>query len=560
MLFLAGTNPEVHNIHERNARYRMWKGLLKRLGRGIYVYADQSEKSCAEEIRANALRVAKALCGDSYLSMISAITLKPTETGVLFVSGVGPSIELPGLNIIRTGRLPKPETEMVEVSDGMGRIKVARVSWPLAILECFRRDIPCGLSELSKSVIHDLIVSCVASHGMSRDKFLDICLKYAHDNFLRDEYEALSARTEILPDLQEKDETAIPKSTYVHFYGRPCGILVHREGRGYDFVPENNWGEELSGIRPRGAEMPPFIAALRPEGWLETLLGLDSRHPAAVMATSPQRFMNNITLSGSRSVSAPIDVILKRLRHYTANHEFAGKMNLPHLKDIAREFRQKLQDKECVIPRISGAQPKLPMTLDMDGELRLAEKGPFTHILKIPNPNLEKYSILPAAEWFGLLACRMAGIRTGEFALVEMDGGPPGLLIERFDIPDRLNANRRYMLVEASTGMRLAKDGIFDTSYEEVAWWVSRNVSRWECDRRTLLRQLVVSWLIGNGDMHAKNIGVLRKANADGARKFVSSSLAPAYDMLCTQCVPGFNHPFQAMPLRGKKTDWTATD
>ena len=58
-----------------------------------------------------------------------------------------------------------------------------------------------------------------------------------------------------------------------------------------------------------------------------------------------------------------------------------------------------------------------------------------------------------------------------------------------------------------------------------------------------LLKVVVFSWLIGNGDLHGKNMSIY---NPDGWWQ-----PTPAYDLLCTQPYAGWNDPM-ALNLYGR--------
>ncbi len=66
-----------------------------------------------------------------------------------------------------------------------------------------------------------------------------------------------------------------------------------------------------------------------------------------------------------------------------------------------------------------------------------------------------------------------------------------------------------------------------------------------------LLKVVVFSWLIGNGDLHGKNMSIY---NPNGLWQ-----PTPAYDLLCTQPYAGWNDPM-ALNLYGRANRLTRTN
>ena len=71
---------------------------------------------------------------------------------------------------------------------------------------------------------------------------------------------------------------------------------------------------------------------------------------------------------------------------------------------------------------------------------------------------------------------------------------------------------------------------------------------------RQFLDHVAFSWLVGNGDLHAKNVSVLWEIEADRfgrAPSAVSLRYSPLYDLVNTRVVLPGDH--FAIPLNGKK-------
>jgi serine/threonine-protein kinase HipA len=72
-----------------------------------------------------------------------------------------------------------------------------------------------------------------------------------------------------------------------------------------------------------------------------------------------------------------------------------------------------------------------------------------------------------------------------------------------------------------------------------------------EEDLLILLRRVLFAWLIADGDMHLKNMALLKTATK-GEAVFASVRLAPIYDALTTRVFPGLEHDRMALKLGGK--------
>jgi serine/threonine-protein kinase HipA len=70
-------------------------------------------------------------------------------------------------------------------------------------------------------------------------------------------------------------------------------------------------------------------------------------------------------------------------------------------------------------------------------------------------------------------------------------------------------------------------------------------------DLAILFRRAIFAWLIADGDMHLKNLALLKIAEPD-AKVFTSVRFAPLYDAVTTRVFPGLNSDRMALKLNGK--------
>lgn len=111
-------------------------GKLVQLQRGIYVDADDDIDAI---VLKHAIRIARYLYPNAYLSAASAILLAPTRDGRLFISGRRKQRNrLRTLEIIQNTAPAKPSVASAVVADDMGEFRVDVSSLRQRFLEAFR--------------------------------------------------------------------------------------------------------------------------------------------------------------------------------------------------------------------------------------------------------------------------------------------------------------------------------------------------------------------------------------------------------------------------------------
>lgn len=276
-------------------------------------------------------------------------------------------------------------------------------------------------------------------------------------------------------------------------------------------------------------------------------------------------------------------------------HDILKNVVLTRMLDITEEVNNHRKElgsgvevNAITMPNISGMQTKFAASLQpaRDGSTRIVPasgNGVFSHIIK-PGMTLSMRGddLMPFVEWLGMRAAKAAGLRTSKFALallskVEIDGvnqeshdkltgafderslnipnrleteaeilanawtaGLHGMFIsERFDIPPR-GENTKVIGIDIAQVMGVdvlaSADNKYRSSYEEVAATVKAEMQKvngdWESEKHELFRQLLLSWMIGDSDLHLKNLSLLYSQELDNKGRFISESLvmAPAYD------------------------------
>ncbi len=181
---------------------------------------------------------------------------------------------------------------------------------------------------------------------------------------------------------------------------------------------------------------------------------------------------------------------------------------------------------------LAGAQNKLAVIKTKQGLAIALDGQASTHILKLPNPD---YKGLVENEALMLSLAAALGLPVVEHEVVTL-GATNMLLLTRYDrrLPADADKNGAVMRLHQqdlcqATGLppdiKYESEGgpslktVFNIVREEVVDPLS--------DARTLLSWVVFNVLVHNADAHAKNISILRTAEA-------WQKLAPFYDLVCT--------------------------
>jgi serine/threonine-protein kinase HipA len=171
---------------------------------------------------------------------------------------------------------------------------------------------------------------------------------------------------------------------------------------------------------------------------------------------------------------------------------------------------------------IAGVQPKVLGAVEgaQKMSLDLRQQRGSTHILKA---STRTFPFLAANEFICLKVFERAGLKTPNVTL-SADGEL--LLVERFDIlgeGKHLGFEEAAVLMGESSATKYQRD--YGSMIESLALFVEPQTE--EAMRRDVSKALVLNWLLGNGDAHLKNFGVLYHDDLD-------VRLAPFYDVVST--------------------------
>ncbi len=190
------------------------------------------------------------------------------------------------------------------------------------------------------------------------------------------------------------------------------------------------------------------------------------------------------------------------------------------------------------------------MFLDSEGCLLPSTTEPFTHILKPAGTS--GFQALPVIEYLSMSLGKAAGLEVPPVALTGMpDGMPPALIVERFDIRVGADDHRLIALEDICSVLDLPPNAKYDSTIERVARAVRPLSTAPEDDLLIILARALFAWFIADGDMHLKNLALLKVASPDAAT-FESVRVAPLYDAVTTRVFPGLGQDHMALKLDGK--------
>lgn len=531
-------------LDKTRSHYLAETGKITQLMRGVYV--DANDDIDAIVLR-HAVRIAKYLYPQAYLSAASAILLGPARDGRLFLSARrNQRTRIRALEIIQNAAPKHPSIGSAVIKDGMGELHINVSSIRQRFLEAFR------VRSEHASSIDDEMRSAIAArlieeYGNPKEA-ADAIWKLARENeWIREGELAeryLQHRASVVP---AENEAAL--DLIVAWHGAPLGHLTH-DGFEWRWHSIDREGPKIIRQTIPG-KLPPFIVSLLPEGWLENILkNRDERS----LLRSGKRYMSNIVIVEHEAELAelPPDVLLTRLENHTKDGVFTGKYAGPGRSEFEASFENNLAQiyASADTPRLSGIQIKAPMYLDPDGLLSPSTGKPFTHILKPAGTS--GYDALPLIEWTAMALGRAAGFTVPANALVAMpDNMPPALIVERFDIRTSREDKRMFVLEDICSVLDLPTSAKYDGTMERIARAVRPLSTAPDEDILIILKRALFAWLIADGDMHLKNMALLKIAEP-GDSQFRSVRMAPLYDAVTTRVFPNLKHDRMALKLNGK--------
>ena len=547
-IHLVGETIDAKRVHQRAQA-----GELIQLVRGVYVDHDGDAEAT---ILGHAVRIAHYLYPNAYLSSASAVLLAPTPDGRLFISGRrNQRTRLRTLEIVQNQAPAHPSTAIAVIGDDLGELRVAASSPRQRFLEAFRLRSE-HASAVTVEMRAQMAARLVEEHGTPRAA-ADAVWALARENEWYREGEGAERFLLAQPGAAKVPVNKAALDLLVAWHGEPLGRLTH-DGFEWRWRAQRRVGPALVRETTPG-KLPAFIESLLPEGWLAQILHERDEREALRRG---RRYMSNIAIVEDREELAtlPADVLTTTLASFLDAGRFTGVYAGPARGEIEETFEQNLARifARAETPRLSGVQIKAPMSLMPDGALVPAIDQPFTHILK--PAGTAGFEMLPIVEWLCLELGRAAGFEVPDAALIEMpDGMSPALVVERFDIRRDPQDNRRLAMEDFCSILDLPATAKYDGTIERMARGLRPLSTDPAADLDILFRRAVFAWLIADGDMHLKNLAMLKTAEAE-AKAFTTVRFAPLYDAVNTRVFPGLGGDRMALKLNGKDDRLTRQD
>ena len=545
MLYLVGATP---GLSSRKAQSAMEAGHIERLAHGVY--CDVSDTAdLAGFMRKNALRIAGYVVKDCFIIDSSAwfkapvVAAETTDANPLFKIFVAHKqarvIDLPHLQIV-SRRIDSDELRRFgakfadQRDEECGPSSITLASDELVYLLNFGRRRHHLERFLDPDSLRELRSTLVDKHGDALPGLLRMIAKK-----VRAEEPVLSGALAYLTAGTKQLENAV-QNLYqfsVGWYSRPIATIAF-DGIGWKFDYESGWILPLSAERANPSQFPSFIMNMMPQGVLASAIneGLGNPHSNAQLFLASERYMSNMSIveDPARVRAIPTDVLHGRLSDFISdNRTFIGAMK--GLPDADRFFEAQVRSMIArrTMPRMSGYQAKVPMHLAESGDFWPADRDAFTHILKLPGVEKDPDLARGAVEWASMTLARAGGVKTCDFAAVALSDGSVAYIAERFDIPrDHEDSS---MVFAEDFNSALAKPSFLASfgAVEDVANLLKEVSTDFSEDSRQLLRQVAAGVILENGDMHLKNLSLVKVAHPNLA-SFKSVRLAPAYDIMNT--------------------------
>jgi serine/threonine-protein kinase HipA len=280
----------------------------------------------------------------------------------------------------------------------------------------------------------------------------------------------------------------------------------------------------LSKKAERGWLLPAFFQNLLPEGPLRSRIaemrGCDPEDQFELLAATGKDLPGDVHALPAQLSRDPL------ARYITQNND-------------ALEMSVVDEPMEDAIS-VSGVQAKLAVLKDSGGRFvartKLTDEKGVRHVIaKLP---VAQYPHLPELEELSLRLARAAGVNTVEaelaplellaaehqYDLGDVNGATPFLAVFRYD-RDADTPTRRVHCEDFAQILGVQPEDKYTLDYLTVAAVLAATPSLGEAAVHELLRRILVNDLMGNADMHLKNIG-LRYPNGK------TPELPPAYDLV----------------------------
>jgi serine/threonine-protein kinase HipA len=304
-------------------------------------------------------------------------------------------------------------------------------------------------------------------------------------------------------------------------------------------LPRIGYNLPVTGEPYRLNALPPFFTNLMSEGWVK-------RHQATASRLDIDDVFG-LLLGHGKEIIGPINI---QTEFKGVDKSPFGEMTRVPIESLKRfkidfprsEFNE-LARTSLNHASISGVQPKMFLTYSVNKDKALTNAigtGPF-----IVKPSPKDFPELAENEYMIMQLCQAVGFNVAEHHLVPFSCGELAYVTGRFDLNRETGLNNEFIedlasLLNVTPGN---KSGI-ELSYERAI-----NTARAFCGGHILVArngflQVLMAYIVGNNDLHLKNLSLRRATTSDAAQGFTR-----IYDMVSVA-------PYKDYDLSGELSLW----
>ena len=166
---------------------------------------------------------------------------------------------------------------------------------------------------------------------------------------------------------------------------------------------------------------------------------------------------------------------------------------------------------------LGGAQPKVSMSIDK-GELLIVSEG-GEYLLK---PSTENHPYISENEHLCMNIAAHRKLNVPPCCVIELKDGELAFLIKRFD----RNKKKKVHIEDFASVLNYPSDNKYKGSYLEIGKGIQKYCRDNGLDKAIMLHLVMLSFLIGNSDLHLKNFSLIDRDTY--------YALSPVYDLVCT--------------------------
>lgn len=262
-----------------------------------------------------------------------------------------------------------------------------------------------------------------------------------------------------------------------------------------------------------GVNLPTFFAGLLPEG-------LRFKALVRQLKTSEDDLFSLLAATGERAVG-DVYTVAEGIKPNELETPKLAEVNFFELFDQIIDDGRTPKGEEG----IAGVQEKISASM-ISFPLRTAKKEK-SYILKLnprDKPNLTHN------EFHCLQLAKKCGLRVNSAKMVSDKENNPGILVERFDrVMDEAEGQLGIHQEDACQFLDRYPADKYRISFREVCEGIQELATAPLIEISRALQLYIFSYLIGNGDLHAKNISLQTDPGSGRIQ------LTPAYDLICTR-------------------------